>query len=716
MSVMQVVIIGCGLCLGLSMAAGAAPTGQQKADFYVAPDGDDKWSGRLVAANAGRTNGPFATIDRARRAVAELKSAEPKRSRPIEVVLGGGVYELRKPLVFGPADSGTAAAPVVYRARAGEKSVLSGGTVISGFKTDDKGRWRVALPEVRAGKWWFSQLFVNGRRRYRPRLPARGYYTITKTLDPSPGAAKKGKGFDCFGFKAGDIRPEWHNLDDVEILAIHIWSASRFYVEKVDTKSRVVTFTGTTRSRAGWNALSRGHRYLAINVREALGEPGRWYLDRASGVLTYVPVAGESPAETSVVAPRIEQLLLLRGDLKQQRYVEHIHFRGLTFAHANWNLPPNGHSYPQAEINVPAAVQAVAARNCIFDACDVTHVGGYAVDLGAGCRENRIVNCELTDLGAGGVKIGTTGHSWPTGKEKVALGDGTVAAHNVVHNCLIARGGRLHPAAVGVWIGQSHHNRIARCEICDFYYSGFSVGWTWGYGKSFAHHNRIEHNHIHRIGQGVLSDMGGVYTLGVSPGTVVRGNLIHDVRSFGYGGWGLYTDEGSTGIVMENNVVYNTWTGSFHQHYGRDNIIRNNILAMSRKWQLRRSRVEGHRSFSFTRNIVYWKTGPLLRSNWKDGNFDMDNNLYFNAAGKPVGFAGLTLEQWRKKGKDVHSIVADPLFVDPGGFDFRLKPGSPAGKIGFKPFDIAQAGRLKGAKRCSDLPPEPPAFPLNAGK
>ena len=333
--------------------------------------------------------------------------------------------------------------------------------------------------------------------------------------------------------------------------------------------------------------------------------------------------------------------------------------------------------------------------------------------FGAGSRHNRIENCELVDLAGGGIKIGHAGagtwgevHALPNDPEMHV-------SHHTIRNCLIAHGGRLHPAAVGVWVGQSSHNVIERNDVFDFYYTGFSVGWTWGYGRSDAHHNDVGFNHVYQIGQGVLSDMAGIYTLGIQPGTIIHDNHFHDVQSFGYGGWGLYTDEGSTEIVMENNLVHHCKTGGFHQHYGGENRIQNNIFAFATEQQLQRTRTEPHRSFTFERNIVYWdNTSPLLGSNWNDDNFLLDKNIYWNAAGKPVLFPGnLKLEQWREKRKhDLQSVVADPLFVDAKGGNYQLQPESPALPLGFKPFDASKAGRQTPLVLTKDLPPVPPAF------
>jgi hypothetical protein len=248
---------------------------------------------------------------------------------------------------------------------------------------------------------------------------------------------------------------------------------------------------------------------------------------------------------------------------------------------------------------------------------------------------------------------------------------------------------------------------VEHCTIADLYYTAVSVGWSWGYAPSTANHNEIAYNHMYDIGQGVLSDMGGIYTLGVAPGSRLHHNHMHDIEAFSYGGWGIYFDEGTTHMTADHNLVYRTKTGGFHQHYGRENLVTNNILALSRTGgQIIRTRPEEHLSFTVENNIVYWTQGPLLGSNWEgEGteNYVLDNNLYWNPLLEEPSFAGMTFEEWREKGQDESSLWADPGFADPQGGDFSLPPDSPAFDVGFQEFSVADAG--------ADLPPGVPAPP-----
>jgi len=673
-----------------------ATRAEPAADFYVAPGGNDSWSGRLAVPKADRSDGPLATLEGARNAVRRLKERGPLQ-KPVLVLVRGGTYRIAQAALFDALDSGTQAAPITYAAWPGERPVFSGGLPVTGWKKGEGALWTAVVPEVRDGRGYFRQLFVAGRRCVPARLPNEDTFRAAGPgvpLKDRTAARKDPAAKTSLHYQDDDLKP-WANLNEAVVVVYHSWTTSRHRIKSLDTKDRLVEFTAPS----GWpmGYWETNQRYYVENVREGRDAPGEFYLDPKTGVLSYFPRPGEDMTKPEAFLPGPEELLRLDGDPAAGKTVGHLRFEGLSFEHTGWTMPKAEMVDGQANASLKtAAVHFLGARNCALDRCEIAHTGGYGLWFERGSKDNRAVQCHLHDLGAGGVRLGET--TLPPQPE-------LQTERNEVFNCFIHDGGKVYHAGIGVWIGRSSHNKVQHNDICDFLYTGVSVGWSWGYAPSTAHHNLIEYNHIHHLGWGQLSDLGGIYSLGLSPGTREAFNLIHDVLAYSYGGWGLYTDEGSTDMVLENNVVYRVKDGCFHQHYGRENTVRNNILAFSAtKGQVIRSRQEEHRSFTFEHNLVYYTEADLLGGNWSKGGFFLDHNLYWNAAGRPVTFpGGLSLEKWQAKGQDVHSLIADPKFVDPAKGDFRLRPDSPAAKIGFKPFDISTAG-LTGPAEWVALP------------
>jgi hypothetical protein len=669
--------------LALVLAASFAVQCVGDTTFYVSPGGSDGWSGRLERPNSQKTDGPKASLAGARDAIRQLKSDGPL-SAPVRVIVAAGTYTLTEPFMLNPQDSGTKECPITYEAAPGARPVFSGGRVIKGFKRGPNGIWQTHIPEVASGKWYFEQLFINGRRGVRARTPNKFYHYMGSTTE-IPIEGKKDQFRRTTQVRGDVLKPlqdlSERELGDVVLTAYHKWCITRRYLTAIDTSANVIVTIGEKlKSYSGWPNNTRFH---LENFKAALDMRGEWFLAR-DGTLYYMPLADEDMSKANIVAPVIEKLVIFEGKPEEAKFVENVRLKGLVFHHNQSLLPRKGYYPFQAAYVTEAAIMADDARNITIEDCEVGHVATYGVWFRQGCRDCKLQRSFIHDLGAGGVRIG---------EGRIRSDKPSRTSHITVDNNIIRTGGRIYTSAVGVWIGQSGDNNVTHNDVGDFFYTGLSVGWRWGYSESLGKRNNLSFNHVHHIGWGVLSDMGGIYTLGPSEGTVVRNNIFHDVYSYSYGGWGLYTDEGSTGIVMENNLVYNTKTGSFHQHYGKENIIRNNILAFSKLYQVQATRVENHLSFTFENNIVYYDTGVLLSGPWDRVKLKMDKNCYWDASGREVKPIGKSMAEWQKQtGHDKNSIIADPLFINAKNYDFHLKPNSPALKVGFKPFDYSKAG------------------------
>jgi hypothetical protein len=659
--------------------------------YYVSPQGNDLLSGLSPQLEPGKKNGPFKTVAKARDAIRQLKQASGGQlKQPVTVILAGGVYFLEKSIELTVEDSGSEATPIIYQSDRKNSAILSGGQKIVGWQPETlngKTVWMVTIPEVRSSEWYFEQLWVNDTRRHRARYPSQGYLKI-KAVEKT---ASWKQGQTSFQYTPEDL-PEGINWQEGEAVVLHRWVESRLPIDGIDKTQNRLSF-----SKKSVFQLDPGDLYYIENILGLLVTPGEWYLDKKIGNLYYLPLPEERIETVEVIAPKLENVLVLKGEAVSDRYVSYLKFKDLIFTHTHWLLPEHIAGFTQNAHSVSATIRANGIQHCSWESCTVTHVGNYAVELFRGCQYNRIVNCQFSDLGAGGIKIGERVSDIPK------ISPLEVSHHNQIINNQVSDGGKFFHSAVGIRTVHSHNNLIAHNHVHNLYYTGIAARGTWGFQKTQAYENIIEHNYVHHIGRlangdgPILSDMGGIYTLGSQEGTVIRGNTIHDVNGVRYGGRGIYFDEGSAYIVAENNLVYRTSHGGLAQHYGKENIVRNNIFALGEKMQIYRARRDyhlakqrKHLSMRFECNILFWERGKLIGGVLEDptSNVIFDYNIYWSKEQGEIYFANLSWQQWRELGEDRNSQIANPLFMSLEREDFRLSPNSPAIELGFQPNAI----------------------------
>ena len=649
------------------------------------------------------------------------------------VKVASGRHAFAEPLVFTPEDHDIAFV--------GEKgAVFAGGSVLGPWTDEGGGVWSTPIPTAKDGKpIFFESLYVNGRRAARARLPkvdgdTVGTFRVSEQIS-TPEVADGVTNMWTETVKLMGEVPEilegasYDELQAVRMCAYVKWSQGAYPVESYDGSNKTFVVKGRQKV-VDWKRWPWAPNYFVFeNCRRGFTDPGEWFYDVTEGKVKYRPLKGERMnGKIVVTAPtaRLVSLVRFAGDVGKGAFVRNIRFEniGFTETRTDGEVQPNGavRTYQwQAAGTAGATVFGEGVHNAEFVNCRVFNTENYGFRFEDGCVSNRFLSCEIVDAGAGGFWLGgnranvlkaanpayrgvTDPWDHPFETHPVTNTTFTANAFNVIDDCSIRHCGRFNREGVGVVLTHASDCTITHNEIDDLYYTGISVGWTWGYYGSYAQRNEISFNRITDIGQNLMADMGGIYTLGASFGTVITNNVIMDVESISYGGWGLYNDEGSEGILWENNLVVNTSCDSYHLHFGRNNTVRNNILVnsgVSRHEIAPReggnhkpgasalcvSREEGHHQVSFVRNVICWPKGPaFVREGWnrlRDGTAKVTwtDNVFWCMTGE-TEFNG-----------PVEGFVADPRFVNPKKGNWNLKPDSPALKHGFQPFDPSLAGR-----------------------
>ncbi len=668
--------------------------------IYVSQkDGNDLETGFFPISDK-RRNGPVRTLERALEYIRQIRFFGAKQ--PITIKILDDEYYLSRPLVIeGSIQNITV--------ESDNNTLISGGIKINSFEKDIFNGvecFSAYVPEVAQKGIWFTDLYVNGCHADFTHYPENGTLRPLSVDDNNTALNTHSKWFIAEKKDIEKIKA-FKNLNDCFISYNHYWIDEHTPIESYDIEESKIVCKYRSRFSVSSLKPASAMEYTIDNVAEAFKNPNEWYLDRGSSKVYYIPKdPTEAPESISAFAPICTKLFEVRGTPEQP--ARNVYIRGLELAYTKGDYcsrkiledpdvtldDMDGFaSDPQSVAFADGSIEFEYAENCSIEQCSIHSTGIHGIRLKNGCKHIRICNNDMYDLGGGGISAGGKND-----REQTSELTGDI----FIYNNTIKSIGRRYLSACGILLCHSYNNTVSHNDIQDTYYTGISVGWVWGYADSISKNNIIEYNHIHDLGQGVLSDMGGIYLLGRQQGTIVRNNIIHDISSKHYGGWGIYTDEGSSYITVENNICYNISCNCYHQHFGNNNTVRNNIFVKSKYSPIRMTRAEMHTGIIFEKNIIVSDGNPIYIAcsanvgsiHVFSSHFNLMNDIRDpNAVIIKIGSDSYTLERaQRELGLEDGGMVSDPLFADYENNDFTLTEASPAKRLGFKPIDTKHVG------------------------
>jgi len=664
-----VVLISLLLLASVPLLAASGPA----RETYVAPGGRDTWPGTKAR--------PFATLETARDVLRRMKVSGRMPKAGVTVWVRGGRYERTQVFELTAADSGTAEAPITYRAAPGQQVRLVGGKLVTNFRPvkdagvlarlDERARGEVLQADLRAlgisdfgsVKGGGLEFFFQDRPMTLARWPNQGFVHIVDVVGGQP-LDVRGTVGDTVGKFAyeGDRPKRWVGEKDIWLHGYWFWdwADEREKVEAIDTEHRVITLAPPYHTYG----YRKGQWYYAFNLLSELDSPGEWYLDRDTGILYFWPPGPIARGRPTVSV--LPTLVAMKG-------AEHVTLRGFTLEAARGT-----------------AVTITDGSHDQIVGCKIRNVGGYAVSIQGGAGDT-VYGCDIYQTGDGGIIL-------EGGDRRTLTAAGHCAENNHIHH--YSRWNRMYQPAIAL---NGVGNRAAHNLIHDAPHQAIAFS---------GNDHLIEFNEIHDVCT-ESNDAGAIYSGRdwTWRGTVIRDNLFRDITGFeGHGCVGVYLDDMLCGTTISSNIFYRVTQAAFIGG-GRDNTIENNVFVDCRPAVHVDARALGWASYHVGTTMKERLLAmPYQQSPWRERYPKLVNILDDDPAAPKGNVIARNIRvggQWEDIEDAARPLVRlesnlldqDPRFVDPAHGSFQLRPDSPALRLGFRRIPIEKIGPYRDARR-----------------